>query len=87
MSLTKIWLQEQIKLEENPAIKLALERVMDKFTESPTKLSKVLKSFDADETYKRVVTYYIDKKGYTKEQADEVARSVIQREKARRNLP
>lgn len=86
MSLTKVWLQGEIDSEPNPAIKLALERVMAKYTEAPAKTSKVLKEFDKDETYKKVAKFYIDEKGYTPEQAHEVAKSVVEREMQRRNL-
>ncbi|MCV0398509.1 MAG: hypothetical protein K5785_00785 [Nitrosarchaeum sp.] len=86
MVLTKAWLQNQIDTEPNPAVKLALESVMQKYTQAPGATSPKLKEFDPDETYKRVVTYYIDKKGYTPEQANDVARSVVQREKERRGL-
>lgn len=86
MSLTKVWLQDEIDSEPNPAIKLALERVMAKYTEAPTKTSKVLKEFDADATYKQIVHYYIDKKNYTPDQAHEVAKTVVEREQQRRNL-
>jgi len=86
MVLTKLWLQKQIDSEQNPAVKLALESVFLKYTESPKGEPKSLKEFDADETYKKVVTYYIDKKDYTKEQAHEVAVSVVNLEKERRGL-
>lgn len=84
--ISKAWLQSEIDTEPNPAIKLALERVMAKFIEAHDKTSPKLKEFDADETYKRVVTYYIDKQGYTPEQANDVAKSVVLREKERRHL-
>ena len=40
--------------------------------------------FDPNELYNRIVHYYIDKKGYSKEQANQIAQKVIQREKSRR---
>lgn len=86
MPLTKIWLQDQIDLEENPEVKLALERVMSKYTEAPGKTSGKLKEFDKDDVFKKVLKYYIDKKNYTPEQANEVAKAVVQREMERRNL-
>ncbi|MEO9277391.1 MAG: hypothetical protein ABI340_06405 [Nitrososphaera sp.] len=50
-----------------------------------TFLSTVLShTFDANELYNRVVHYYIDKKGYPKEQANQIARKVVEREKTRR---
>lgn len=90
MVLKKDWLQNEIDTEPNPAIKLALERVMQKYTESPKNTpadnQTTLKDFDRDATYKKVVTFYIDKKGYTKEQAHEVAMDVVKREIERRRL-
>ena len=90
MSLTKIWLKTEIFTEPNPAIKLALERVFLKFTEPPTKgnsnSQSTLKEFDRDETYKKIVTFYIEKKGYTKDQAHDMAMHIVNREIARRKL-
>ena len=34
--------------------------------------------------YNRIVHFYIDKKGYTKEKANEIAQSVVQKEAQRR---
>jgi len=90
MVLTKLWLQAEIETEPNPAIKLALERIFLKYTEAPTKGNSnpqtKLKDFDADETFKKVVKYYVDKKGYKLKQAEKVAKSVVIREKVRRDL-
>jgi len=86
MVFTKVWLQEEIDTEENPGIKLALERVYEKFTQAPSKTSTKLKEFDADATFLKVSKYYVDIKKYTVEQANEIARSVVLREKQRRNL-
>lgn len=40
-------------------------------------------TFDPNELYNRVVHYYIDKKGYSKEKANDIAQRVVQREKSR----
>ena len=40
-------------------------------------------TFDPNELYNRVVHYYIDKKSYSKEQANQIARKVVEREKNR----
>jgi len=40
-------------------------------------------TFDPNELYNRVVHFYIDKKGYSKEKANTIARSVVEREKNR----
>ena len=42
------------------------------------------KQFDADVLYNRIVHFYIDKKGYTKEKANEIAQLVVQKEAQRR---
>ncbi|MDE1727163.1 MAG: hypothetical protein KGH89_07885 [Thaumarchaeota archaeon] len=39
--------------------------------------------FDPNELYNRVVHYYIDKKKYSKEKANQIAQRVVQREKTR----
>ncbi|MDE1862880.1 MAG: hypothetical protein KGI33_08205 [Thaumarchaeota archaeon] len=40
--------------------------------------------FDPNELYNRIVHYYIDKKGYSKEKANQIAQRVVQRETYRR---
>ena len=40
--------------------------------------------FDPNALYNRIVHYYIDKKSYSKDQANEIAQSIVQRELARR---
>ena len=42
------------------------------------------KAFNPEKLYNKVVHYYMDKKGYTKEQANSIAQSVIRREAERR---
>ena len=42
------------------------------------------KQFKPDVLYNRVVHFYIDKKGYTKEQANDIAQRVVKREAQRR---
>ena len=42
------------------------------------------KTFDPDKLYNGIVHYYIDKKGISKEQANQIAQSVIKREIQRR---
>lgn len=42
------------------------------------------KQFRPDMLYNRVVHYYMDKRGYPKEKANEIARRVVQREATRR---
>ena len=44
----------------------------------------IQKQFDPDLLYNRIVHYYIDKKGYSKEQANLIAQRVVKREKERR---
>jgi hypothetical protein len=45
---------------------------------------KLEKSFNPDLLYNHIVHYYIDKKGYSKEDANEIAQRVIKRESQRR---
>lgn len=42
------------------------------------------KQFNPDLLYNKVVHFYMDKKGYSKEQANQIARSVVEREAQRR---
>lgn len=42
------------------------------------------KEFDAELLYNKIVHYYIDKKGYSKEKANTIAQKVIRREIERR---
>jgi len=42
------------------------------------------KEFDSELLYNKIIHYYIDKKGYSKEKANQIAQSVIQREIERR---
>ena len=42
------------------------------------------KQFNPDLLYNRVVHFYIDKKGYSKEKANLIAQSVLQKESQRR---
>ena len=41
-------------------------------------------TFDVDMLYSKVARYYVDKKGYSKEQANSIAQSVVLRETERR---
>ena len=40
--------------------------------------------FDPNALYHRIVHYYIDKKSYSKESANEIAQTIVQRELLRR---
>lgn len=42
------------------------------------------KQFNPDKLYNRVVHFYMDKKGYTKDKANEIAQLVVQKEAQRR---
>mgnify|MGYP000014690774 CR=1 FL=1 len=42
------------------------------------------KPFNPEMLYNRVVHFYIDKKGYTKDKANDIAQSVVQKEAQRR---
>lgn len=90
MVLTKDWLQKFINDQPNPAVILALNTVFQKYTEAPKKgdthQQTTLKEFDRDETYKKIVTFYIDKKGYSKDAAHVVAMAEVKRQVEARNL-
>jgi len=42
------------------------------------------KQFNPDLLYNRIVHFYIDKKGYSKDQANSIAQKVVQKESQRR---
>jgi len=42
------------------------------------------KQFNPDLLYNRIVHYYIDKKGFSKDKANAIAQSVVQKEAQRR---
>jgi hypothetical protein len=42
------------------------------------------KQFNPDLLYNRIVHFYIDKKGYSKDQANSIAQKVVQKEAQRR---
>jgi len=46
--------------------------------------SMLEKQFNSDLLYNKVVHFYIDKKGYSKEQANSIAQLVVQKESQRR---
>lgn len=99
MTLNKKWLLEEIETEPNPGIKLALERVFQKYTEAPVKGTSgqqtTLKEFDRDKTYSKLVHYYMDNLKFIeqypdetirKEKANAIALDIVNREIQRRNL-
>lgn len=47
-------------------------------------LNKALKPLDADKLFSDTVHFYVDKKKYTLEQANEIAAKIVEREKAKR---
>jgi len=47
-------------------------------------ISMLEKQFNAEILYNRIVHYYMDKKGYSKEKANSIAQSVVTREAQRR---
>ena len=49
-------------------------------------LKPKLKTFDADKMYSDIVHYYVDKKGYALEKAEEIAKQKIQEQKALRGI-
>lgn len=91
MVLTKKWLQELIDNTKDPETKLALETVFLKYTEAPVKgkseTQSKLKDFDADELFAKIMHNYVDKKGYSVEEAEVVAKRVINQQKEMRGQP
>ena len=47
-------------------------------------ISMLGQKFDPNALYNRIVHYYIDKKSYSKESANEIAQTIVQREILRR---
>ena len=47
-------------------------------------ITMLAKPFNPDLLYNRVVHYYMDKKGYSKEKANSIAQAVVKRESQRR---
>ncbi len=90
MVLTKDWFLKFIAAQPNPAVRLAVETVFQKYTEAPIKGDKheqtTLKEFDRDATYKKIAMYYIDKKVYSKDAAAVVAMAEVKRQVETRNL-
>lgn len=93
MVITKDWLKTQLdesiqkakEFEENKDydrgnIELgkikAFEITFKKLTEPPTKKIEK-KSFDASKGFESIVKYYVDKKGYSIERANEIAMKTI----------
>lgn len=91
MTVSKVWLQEQldeaVKLKEkNQSLQnseyylqlgkvIALRTVMSELTKVPVKGES--KKIDVEKTFESIVKFYIDKKGYTKQQANAVAEKVV----------
>jgi len=42
------------------------------------------KQFNVEQLYNRVVHFYVDKKGYSKDKANEIAQAVVKKEAQRR---
>lgn len=64
----------------------AFEITYSKLTEPPQKKNEKKtekKKFDADKGYESIVRYYMDKKGYSKEQANKIAMQTVSDQQAR----
>lgn len=96
MVVTKIWLIDKMKEsvkeledQEDPqkiafslGKKEAYQNCFNELTKPPTK--KITnKKIDPDKGYESIVKYYMDKKGYTKEHANEIAMKSIKDQKQR----
>lgn len=84
MTITKAWLEEQINNEVDAAAKTAYQRCYAKLTEAPNKTTPTQKIMDHDKVYADIVKYYIEKKGYTPEQANQVALKVVEEQQQKR---
>lgn len=99
MVITKDWLNSKLEESRNKAkefeekkdfdrgnIELgkvqAFEIAYNKLTEPPTKKIEK-KHFDADKAFESIVRYYVDKKGYTVDHANEIARKSVSEQQAR----
>jgi hypothetical protein len=49
-----------------------------------TRTSMLEKQFNPEMLYNRIVHFYIDKKGFSKDKANEIAQTVVQKEALRR---
>ncbi len=83
MTITKAWLEEQINNEIDAAAKTAYQRCYAKLTEAPSKTTEP-KVMDHDKVYADIVKYYIEKKGYTPEEANRVALKVVEEQQQKR---
>lgn len=95
MGVSKDWLNEKMKEElislENNDDKYtkgrydAFQECFLKLTEAPKpKNEPKSKDFDVDKTFEDIVKYYVDKKGYTIEHANEIAQKVVAEQKQKR---
>ena len=80
MTINKAWLEEQINNEVDAAAKTAYQRCYAKLTEAPSK-TPTTKIMDHDKVYADIVKYYIEKKGYTPEQANQIALKIVEEQK------
>lgn len=99
MVITKDWLKSQLdeaiqkakQFEENKdydrgnmelgKVK-AFEITFQKLTEPPTKKIEK-KTFDSDKAFESIVRFYVDKKGYTVEHANEIAKKSVEQQQMR----
>ena len=87
MGISKAWLEEQIKSAKDVNAKLAFELCYKELVKPPVKTPKQTKSVDHNKVYDDIFQFYL-KKGYTSDEAHEVAVKVVreQQEKALHNF-
>lgn len=75
---------DQGLLEQGKSI--AFTEVLTKLTEPPQQKKKEDKTidFDPDKTFESIVRYYVDKKHYTIEHANEIAMKIVSEQKQQR---
>jgi len=98
LTLSKQWLDDEIakwvikKDEQTTQYEMyritgiiqGLKLAFVELTKSPQKATKPKKEIDVDKAYESIIRFYIDKKGYTKEQANKIAMKCVKDQKQER---
>ena len=79
MGISKFWLEEQIENAVDTNAKLAFELCYNELVKPPVKATKQAKSVDHDKLYKSTLEFYI-KKGKTIDEANEIAKKIVQQQ-------
>ena len=96
MGISKAWILSKMEYAQSKQVKVSaieihenddywrgvehgLKQCYNELTSAPTKT--IPKEIDIDKGYDSIVKYYMDKKGYTKEHANEIAMKCINDQK------